>query len=81
MSILLYKVVSIFLSVAKDLANRLTDMVLIYSEASNRSFDGFRLFYLYTFKVWVWFYAIFMPFFISLNIEPLDSRGAAASLI
>ncbi len=40
------KVVS-FLSVAKDLANRWTNMVLPYSEATYRSWDGFRLVYFY----------------------------------
>ena len=29
--------------------------------------------------MWVWFYAVFIPFFISLNIEPLDSRDAVVS--
>ena len=38
--ILLYKVSS-FLSVAKDLANRWTDIVLLNSEASYRSREGF----------------------------------------
>ena len=37
--ILLYKVV-IFLSVAKDLANYWTDMVLLFSEAFYRSREG-----------------------------------------
>ncbi len=35
----------IFLFVAKDLVNRLTDMVLLYSEASDRSREGFCLFW------------------------------------
>ena len=42
--ILLYKVVSVFLSVPKDLANRWTDIVLLYSEASYRFWEGFKLF-------------------------------------
>ena len=63
-SILLYKVVSFFLSVAKDLSYRRSDMVLLYSGASYRSWDGFRLFF----------------FNIPLNIEPLDARGAATSI-
>ena len=39
-----------FLSVAKDLANRWTDMVLLYSKPSHRSRDSFRLlvFHLFT---------------------------------
>ena len=40
--ILLYKVVSVFFVVA----NRWTDIVLIYSEASYRSWEGFKLFLL-----------------------------------
>ena len=54
-------------------------MVLIYSEASYRSLDGFRLFHIHTLKVCLWFKAIFLPFLISLNKDPLDARGAAAS--
>ena len=41
--LVLYKVVR-FLAVAKDLTNRWTDMVLLKSEASYRSYDGFTLF-------------------------------------
>ena len=54
-SILLYKVISFFLCVAKDLTNHPNDMVLLYNEASYRSRDGFRLFYVYVKKSWVWF--------------------------
>ena len=39
--ILLYKVISFFLSVAKDLDNRSTDMVLLYNEAYYRYREGF----------------------------------------
>ncbi len=42
--ILLYKVES-FLSVAKDLTNHWTDMVLFYSEVSSMSREGIELFY------------------------------------
>ena len=38
---LFYKIVNFF--VAKYLTNRRTDMVLLYSEASYRSRDGFRV--------------------------------------
>ena len=41
--------VIIFLSVEKDLANRWTDMVLLYSKASHRSRDSFRLFVFHLF--------------------------------
>ena len=53
--ILIYKVISFFLSVAKDLANHLTDIVLLYSEDSYLSGDGFRLFYFYKKSGQVWF--------------------------
>ena len=54
------------MSVAKDLANRWTNMLLLYIEASYRSRDSFRLFALpYPFE---W-------------IEPLDARDAAASIL
>ena len=50
MLILIYK---LFLFKAKDLANRRTDMVLLYSEANYRSREGFRLFsaLLYSFDI------------------------------
>ena len=32
-------------------------------------------------SVWVWFQAIFLPFHITSNIEPLDARGTAASYL
>ena len=37
----LYKVVNFFLSVAKDLAIRWTDMILLYNEASFGFTEGF----------------------------------------
>ena len=63
LELLFYKVVSIFLSVAKDLSNRWTDIVPIYIEASYRSLDGYTLFSA-------------LPY--SFNKEPLDARGATA---
>ncbi len=46
LEILFYKVEA-FLSVAKDLDNHWTHMFLLYSEASFKSQNGFRLFYIY----------------------------------
>ena len=43
-SILLYKVLNVFWSVPKDLANRWTKILLLYSEASYSSWEGFKLF-------------------------------------
>ena len=66
----------LFLSVAKDLANRPTDMVLLYSEASYRIWDGFRLFDFLKNKSVYGFRLFFCP----SNIEALDARGATARL-
>ena len=43
--ILLFKVVSFFSSVAKDLANCLTDMCLLYSKATYRPRKDFNYFW------------------------------------
>ena len=63
--LILLNKVKIFLSVAKDLANHWTDIVLFYSKDLYKSWNSFRLFYFY--KVWVWFYAIFLLFYILSN--------------
>ena len=71
----IFKVES-FLSVAKDLANRWTDMVFLYSEAFYMFWDGFRLLYFinksgYGFRL----------FHFPSNIELLDTRGVAVSTL
>ena len=60
-----YSEVVSFLSVAKDLANRWTDMALIYSDASYKSWCYFRRFYFC--KSGYCFRLFFCPF-ISLQI-------------
>ena len=55
-------------------------MVLLYSKASYRSRDGFKLLYFFYIKVWVWFCAIFLSLNITFNVEPLDARGASANI-
>ena len=51
-------------------------MVLLTREATNRSRDGFRLFYFYKSRYGLRYFSA-LPY--SLDIEPPDARGAAAS--
>ena len=80
LSILLYKVIRFFMSVVRDLANRLTDMVLLYNEASYRSMWGFRLFIFLKVSLGM-VLGYFLPSHVLLNIDPLDARDAAASIV
>ena len=68
------------MSVENDLANRWSDMDLLYSESSYKSLDCFRLFYFHLKSlgmVFVYFSAIPYPF----KHRAIDARGTAASII
>ena len=51
-------------------------MVLLTREATNRSRDGFRLFYFYKSRYGLRYFSA-LPY--SLDIEPPDARGASSS--
>ena len=64
------------MTLAKDLAKRWTDKVLLTREATNRSRDGFRLFYFYKSRYGLRYFSA-LPY--SLDREPPYARGASAS--